>query len=238
MYILDIIHNKIYNIDSKDRKARSLTNEGSGRSEGSRIVSGFLTPPGISGTGIPAFLPSHQSEELVMNANKLMSLLLIAAAMFLNGCAVHGHRPAGYVYDSIGVPHGYLIPTGRTAEDQLRWVDLEEQRYCSRNARMADTIVGVVIGATSGAVIAGRAARAPGAVIGGLGGGTVSSVGVGQYCGMLQTTRGLITQKIEDYSAKSICQHRQGERNGRRYTSTDCASTTGNIEGYKAYPNR
>ncbi len=68
--MLDIINNKVYNIDSKDRKVRSLTNEGFGRSEESRIVSGFLTPPGISGTGILAILPSirrgacHECEKI------------------------------------------------------------------------------------------------------------------------------------------------------------------------------
>ncbi len=131
-----------------------------------------------------------------MNA-KLISLFLLIVSLLLEGCGGLGQRPSGYVYDQAGMPRGYLIPAGRTAEEQLSWVDQEEYRYCRAESRQVDTIVGVAIGATVGAVLAGRNSRATGAVLGGLGGGVLGSMSTGEYCRMLQTTRGLLQAHIK-----------------------------------------
>jgi hypothetical protein len=172
-----------------------------------------------------------------MNA-KLISLFLLIASLLLGGCGGLGQRPAGYVYDQAGMLRGYLIPAGRTAQEQLTWVNQEENRYCRPESRQIDTIVGVAIGATVGAVLAGRGSRATGAALGGLGGGVLGSMSTGEYCSMLQTTRGLITEKIAADSPRSNCRHHQVEENGRRYTRTDCASTTGPRPGFQNYPSR
>ncbi len=170
---------------------------------------------------------------------KLISLILLVSSFLLGGCIeTLAKRPAGYVYDQTGTPRGYLIPAGRTAQEQLVWVNQEEYRYCRAESRQVDTIVGVAIGATVGAVLAGRGSRATGAALGGLGGGVLGSMSTGEYCSMLQTTRGLITQKIADDSPRSNCRHYQVEENGKRYTRTDCASTTGPRPGYQNYPQR
>lgn len=169
--------------------------------------------------------------------NTKLCTLLLAISFLLGGCIeTLAKRPDGYVPDQMGVPHPYIIPPGRTIGEQLSWVEREEYRKCGENASRADTITGVVVGATLGAVLAGRGSRATGAVLGGVGGGVLSSMSLGQYCGMLRTTRGLIMQKIANDSPQSVCQHRQVEENGRWYTRTDCASTTGPRPGYQNYP--
>jgi hypothetical protein len=170
---------------------------------------------------------------------KLISLILLVSSLLLGGCIeTLAKRPDGYVSDQAGVPHPYIIPPGRTAGEQLSWLEREEYQKCGPNAVRADTIVGVAVGATLGAVLAGRSSRATGAVLGGVGGGALSSMSVGRYCSMLRTTRGLVMQQIEDNRAKSVCTHRQVEENGRRYTRTDCASTTGPRPGFQNYPQR
>lgn len=175
-----------------------------------------------------------------MNTNFFRLIIVITLAVLsTTGCLkTFAQRPAGYVPDQMGVPHPYIIPPGRTVGEQLKWIEREEYAKCSDSASRVDTITGVVVGATLGAVLAGRGSRATGAVLGGLGGGALSSMSIGEYCAMLQTTRGLIMQKIADDSPRSSCRHYQVEENGRRYTRTDCASTTGVTRGYKAYPNR
>ncbi len=167
---------------------------------------------------------------------KLISLLLLVISLLLGGCGGLGVQPDGYVADRMGVPHPYIIPPGRTAGEQLSWLEREEYQKCGPNAVRTDTMVGVAVGATLGAVLAGRGARAIGAVAGGVGGGALSSMTVGRYCSMLRTTRGLVMQQMEDNRAKSACVHRQGERNGKQYTATDCASSSGPRPGFQNYP--
>ena len=164
---------------------------------------------------------------------KLISLLLLVLS--LGGCGGLGTHPDGYVVDQAGRAHPYIIPPGRTAGEQLAWLEREEYQRCGPNAVRTDTIAGVAVGATLGAILAGKGSRAIGAVFGGVGGGALSSMSIGQYCSMLRTTRGLVAQQIEDNKPKSACVHRQGERDGKRYSSTDCASTTGPRPGFQNY---
>ncbi len=167
---------------------------------------------------------------------KLISILILALSLLLGGCGGLGTHPDGYVVDQTGRAHPYIIPPGRTAGEQLSWLEREEYQKCGPNAVRTDTMVGVAVGATLGAVLAGKGSRATGAALGGVGGGALSSMTVGRYCSMLRTTRGLVMQQIEDNRSKSACVHRQGERDGKRYSSTDCASTTGPRPGFQNYP--
>ncbi len=184
---------------------------------------------------LPLAINSLTYGGITMNT-KLISLLLLGISLLLGGCGGLGVQPDGYVVDQTGRAHPYIIPPGRTTGEQLSWLEREEYQRCGPNAVRADTIAGVAVGATLGAVLAGRCARATGAVLGGVGGGALSSMTVGQYCSMLRTTRDLVTQQIEDNRAKSACVHRQGERDGKQYSSTDCVSTTGPRPGYNNFP--
>ncbi|MBP7811795.1 MAG: hypothetical protein KA054_03055 [Candidatus Moranbacteria bacterium] len=127
-----------------------------------------------------------------MNTKFVRLVLVVLASLSLAGCfETLGRRPAGYTHQG-----GYLIPPGQSAEEQLVWVNQEEAVRCGPDARRLDIITGVVIGAAAGAVIASRGSRATGAVLGGLGGGAIGTMSVGDYCSTLQRSRGLIQAHI------------------------------------------
>ncbi len=169
---------------------------------------------------------------------KLVSWI-VALSFLLGGCGGLGQRPDGYVADRMGVPHGYIIPPGRTAEAQLRWLEQEGTRYCHPDSTRRDALVGAVAGAAIGAVLGGSGSRATGAVLGGIGGGGLASMSIAEYCSVLRTTQGLVLQQMENNKPKSECRHQQFEENGkRRYSRTDCSSTTGARPGYQNYPGK
>lgn len=169
---------------------------------------------------------------------KLVSWI-VALSFLLGGCGGLGQRPDGYVADRMGVPHGYIIPPGRTAEAQLWWLEQEGTRYCHPDSTRRDALVGAVAGAAIGAVLGGSGSRATGAVLGGIGGGGLASMSIAEYCSVLRTTQGLVLQQMENNKPKSECRHQQFEENGkRRYSRTDCSSTTGARPGYQNYPGK
>ncbi len=148
-----------------------------------------------------------------MNTKFVRLVLVVLASLSLAGCfETLGRRPAGYTHQG-----GYLIPPGQSAEEQLAWVNQEEAVRCRPDARRLDIITGVVIGATAGAVIASRGSRATGAVLGGLGGGAIGTMSVGDYCSTLQRTRGLIQahitaqQPVETYQCQQVFDTKTGK---------------------------
>lgn len=168
---------------------------------------------------------------------KLITLLLVVVSLLLTGCLrTMSHRADGYTPDRMGTPREYIIPPGNTAGEQLDWLKQEQHRECGPGRSRFEVITGVLVGAAVGAAVAGSHFRGEGAVLGGVGGGALTSMQAGRYCSMLRVTQGLVLQQIEDNSAKSNCVHRQGDVNGRRYSTTECASTTGRRSGYQNYP--
>ena len=156
-------------------------------------------------------------KEFVMNSKLARLILVVLAALSLSACfETLSKRPAGYVRDASGIPRGYFIPPGTSDTEQLLWVKNEEEKHCGEKRR-EDILIGAVVGAAAGALIAGRGSSASGAVIGGIGGAAAGSMTVGEYCSMLQTTRGLIQTQtnaqlpVETLRCKQVFDSRTGK---------------------------
>ncbi len=131
-----------------------------------------------------------------MNTKFFRLIIVITAVLSTTGCLeTLSKRPAGYVRDASGIPRGYYIPEGLSKTEQLRWVQVEESKYCGEQGR-GEILIGAAIGAAAGAAIAGKGARGTGAIIGGIAGAGAGSITRGEYCRNLQTTRGLIQAEI------------------------------------------